>query len=150
MPRRRPRMKARVAVERDGDLLLARHERPGDAFWCLPGGGVDDRETLEQAAIRELEEEAGVAVVLDGVVWLADGPGEGDEHGIVEVVFRGTLADGGEPRLVAASGDSSLVAIRWFPVAALPGDLRPAALARRIAAAGSVAALPAVACSAWR
>lgn len=148
MPRRRPRLKVRVAVERDGLLLLARHERPGDAFWCLPGGGVEPGEAAEPAAVRELWEEAGVEVALDGVIWIAEESGHPDDpDGQVELVFRGRLVTG-EPGLATAD-DRSLVGIRWFPLDAIPDDFRPVELGRLLRA-GGVAGLPSVPVSPWR
>lgn len=35
-------------------------DAPGEAFWLTPGGGLKSGETFEEAAIRELREEAGI------------------------------------------------------------------------------------------
>ena len=65
-----------VLVSKDGKLLLMR--RPGERGWDLPGGGVDAGESLADAFIRELMEEAGVSV--DNAVplygYLRDIPGK--------------------------------------------------------------------------
>jgi 8-oxo-dGTP pyrophosphatase MutT (NUDIX family) len=60
------RVAARVfVVSDDGALLLLRGTDPArpDAgtWWMTPGGGVDDGETAEAAARRELREETGFA-----------------------------------------------------------------------------------------
>jgi 8-oxo-dGTP pyrophosphatase MutT (NUDIX family) len=55
-------LSAATYVERDGKILLLK--RAGGAAtgaWYIPGGAVDPGETVEEAACRELLEEAGLA-----------------------------------------------------------------------------------------
>jgi 8-oxo-dGTP diphosphatase len=43
-------------------LLIERGHEPFKNKWALPGGFIEMEETLEQACIRELEEETGLKV----------------------------------------------------------------------------------------
>lgn len=120
---RRTRMLARVAIERDGMLLCARHEDEGFGFFCLPGGKVDDCETVAQAAVREAFEEASVAIELDGVVFLQD-----DGEHFLDVIVRARIV-AGEPLYVPTGQDKRLRDVLWLPARDLPTDFRPRAFA---------------------
>jgi 8-oxo-dGTP pyrophosphatase MutT (NUDIX family) len=55
------RARATAVVHRNGDLLLVRER--GFRQLSLPGGGIHDQETPEEAVARELEEETGLTAV---------------------------------------------------------------------------------------
>jgi 8-oxo-dGTP pyrophosphatase MutT (NUDIX family) len=64
-----------VLLDRDGRVLLLRAADPADRtkrpWWEIPGGGLEGAETSEQAAYRELREEAGITEVEMGpCVWV--------------------------------------------------------------------------------
>jgi 8-oxo-dGTP pyrophosphatase MutT (NUDIX family) len=62
----RRRLSARLLILNDaGRLLLFRFVHKtgplaGQDFWATPGGGGEDGESLEETAVRELEEETGL------------------------------------------------------------------------------------------
>jgi len=57
------------AVVTDGRLLLVRRAgRRGRGNWQIPGGFVEQDETMELAVVREVEEEAGVTAAVKGVL----------------------------------------------------------------------------------
>jgi ADP-ribose pyrophosphatase YjhB (NUDIX family) len=63
----RPLLAASVAVIREGHILLASRARPpAQGLFSLPGGLVEPGETLEEAALRELNEEVAVAASIIG------------------------------------------------------------------------------------
>ncbi|MBI4527517.1 MAG: NUDIX domain-containing protein [Deltaproteobacteria bacterium] len=56
------------AVVDHGRLLMVRRaSRRGHGNWQLPGGYIEPEETIEQAVVREVFEEAGVKAEVDGI-----------------------------------------------------------------------------------
>ena len=52
-----------IVLDAERRVLLFRHaDRCGREYWATPGGGVEPGETIEDAARREIFEEAGVRV----------------------------------------------------------------------------------------
>jgi 8-oxo-dGTP diphosphatase len=56
--------RARVVIVRRGRVAAIERFRHGMHYWLLPGGGVEEGETIAQAALREAAEELGVPVTL--------------------------------------------------------------------------------------
>jgi 8-oxo-dGTP pyrophosphatase MutT (NUDIX family) len=137
----KPRQAGR-AILRDGAgrVLLIRFVLPNMGFWATPGGGVKPGETLLDAAHRELHEELGIVVALEGPVHTAVGIFE-FEGALIEntdTFFAGFYD--GTPQLTGATEmeSAALQEVRWWTPAELentaeavfPRDL--AAVLRRL------------------
>jgi len=74
--------RAQALVIRGNKILMVKHTcRSGDnVHYCLPGGGIEEGETPEQAALRELQEECNVTgtIIRKSSEW-AD-PYSDDKH----------------------------------------------------------------------
>ncbi len=134
-----------VAVRRfDGRLLLVR--RCDSGTWELPGGRVDVGESAAQTAVREVAEEAGLQVVVTGMVGVFSDPGhvicsrDGEVRQQFALVFR-AQAVGGAPH--ADLHETSEAA--WVAVADLPQLHVEPPIRRWIAAALSLEDTPRIA-----
>jgi len=61
-----------VVVDGGRLLLIRRRDPPDEGLWTVPGGLVKLGERVEEAAVREVEEETGVKVELQGLLDVVD------------------------------------------------------------------------------
>jgi len=84
------------AVVRDGRLLFVRRaSRHGRGNWQLPGGFIEPDETIEQAVVREVQEEAGVAAEVEAVLGLRSRYDPDSGNGIYVILLLRPVS--GEP-----------------------------------------------------
>lgn len=74
-----------------GVVLVERKNPP--LGWALPGGFVDEGETVEQAAIREAAEETGLEVTLTSLLGVYSDPARDPRKHTMSVVFTAQAAD---------------------------------------------------------
>lgn len=113
-------MRAQVVLLQGDRILLARHRRGKHVYWVLPGGAVEPGETPEQAAIRELREEAGLEVRLDRLLYIEQRGASGaasvqsERHTFLGQIAGGRLQSIEDP----AGGDpvkGYLDGVEWMP-----------------------------------
>ena len=97
-------------------LLIKRAKNPFKDAWALPGGFVDENETLEYAALRELKEETGVSDVFIEQLFTFGTPGR-DPRGRVVTVAYYSLINLAEHKIGA---DTDAQDVKWFPINSLP------------------------------
>ncbi|MDR0565235.1 MAG: NUDIX domain-containing protein [Azoarcus sp.] len=113
---------AHVLCEREGHILLLRRAGTGffDGLYSLPGGHVEQDESLSHAAARELREETGLIVTPDNLLWLGVIHRRSDTNRI-DFFFRAQHWQG-EPTLCEPHKCSH---IGWFQRNALPENVVP-------------------------
>eukprot|EP01089_Gocevia_fonbrunei_P003295 TRINITY_DN13228_c0_g1_i1.p1 TRINITY_DN13228_c0_g1~~TRINITY_DN13228_c0_g1_i1.p1 ORF type:complete len:162 (-),score=33.90 TRINITY_DN13228_c0_g1_i1:38-523(-) len=75
-----------VVVRNKESKFLVVQERTGK--WYLPAGRVEFKESFETAAIRETKEEAGIDVVLDGILRVEYSPAKYSGTGVFVTKMR--------------------------------------------------------------
>ncbi len=101
-----PRIRVAGLLINRGRVLLVRHEKEGRSYWLLPGGGVERGEQLDEALLRELDEECGfVPTALAGPIALAETiPPDDSPAGrhILHMIFAIDVPETGIESLVSA------------------------------------------------
>ncbi len=117
----RTRVAAYGLITRDDQILLCRisDQLPQHhGKWTLPGGGIEFGETPEEAALREIEEETGLAVSIDRLLLIdsvvVDTP-NADIHSFR--ILYSAIPKGGRLRNEI---DGTTDLCQWWPFADLP------------------------------
>jgi 8-oxo-dGTP diphosphatase len=97
-------------------LLIQRGNPPFEEMWAIPGGFVGIDESLEGAAIRELEEETGVQDVYLEQLYTFGDPGRDPRGRVITVAYFALVpADAVQPHAGHDAADA-----RWWSVYDLP------------------------------
>ncbi len=93
-------------------VLAVRNIDPAGDRWSLPGGAVEENESLEQAAVREAKEETGLDIRVHGVVAIQERKVvERQEHALF-ITFKGEIT-GGDEEVVRAD---EIAEIAWLDI----------------------------------
>jgi 8-oxo-dGTP diphosphatase len=113
-------------------LLIERGLEPFKGKWALPGGFVRVDETLDAAARRELEEEAGLKNVFLEQLYTFGAVDRDPRERVVSVAYYALVKLAAHETKAATDAADA----RWFPLSKIPklafdhGDILAAALAR--------------------
>ncbi len=100
-------------------LLIQRKQGPYAGCWALPGGFVRLEESLEEAALRELEEETGVKDVYLEQLYTFGDPDRDPRGRVITVAYFALLSADELARSHVRGGDDARDA-RWWNVYDLP------------------------------
>jgi ADP-ribose pyrophosphatase YjhB (NUDIX family) len=125
-------MNVRVAtvILKGNKILLMKHRRRGLFHWALPGGAVQEGETVADCARRELLEETGLEVQLGKLLYVADVISPDRRKHTVNLIFLAEVTGGEFGVTPRKTLGEYLDEPHWFPLDDTPVFYPP--VARRI------------------
>jgi ADP-ribose pyrophosphatase YjhB (NUDIX family) len=103
-------IRVRVAgiLTRGNEILFVKHQKNGEEYWLLPGGGVEYGETMEKSLEREFSEECNLDIEVKDLMFISQGIAPDKSKHIINMFFHvnyvaGNLKVGEEDRLKEAA-----------------------------------------------
>ena len=89
-----PRVRVAALIVLDEKVVLVRHRSRDSRYHLLPGGGVGYRETLEDALVREVDEETGLQVKIGRPLLISDTIDPSGPRHVVNITFSASVVGG--------------------------------------------------------
>lgn len=109
----KPTVDVIIYDQQKGVVIIKRRNFPHG--YALPGGFVDEGESVEHAAIREMKEETGLDVKLTGLLGVYSRPDRDPRQHTISTVFIGEPVD----PVALKAGDDAAEAV-FYPLDKLP------------------------------
>lgn len=100
------------AIIRDetGKILIVKNRKGDSFYWGPPGGAVEEGETLEQAVIREVWEESGYRIRVNGLSSVREAFMKERGHHVLFFTFSAEVIDGG---MEINDPDNDIMEVMW-------------------------------------
>jgi ADP-ribose pyrophosphatase YjhB (NUDIX family) len=110
------RIRVTGVVIEDGRILLLDQDAGAGRSWSLPGGKLEDGETLAGALVREMKEETGLDVEPGRLLYVCD-------HlpaGVVHMTFEARRTGGTVGGIAAGADTTPIRGVELVPLSKLP------------------------------
>lgn len=106
-----------VILNEKGEILLVRQHHENKNIWMVPGGGIEEGENSQDAAIREVLEETGLIIHIDRLLWhveeVSEERGQRFVNFFVGNIIGGKEELGSDPEF--SEEDQVLDELKFFP-----------------------------------
>lgn len=105
---------ARAIIIKDNMILLMHRLKNSHEYYVLPGGGIEENETPEQAVLREVKEETDLDIEI--IKWweIVEEYNKNRIYLFIAKSFKGNVRLGG-PELEKVS-ENNKYALKWVPI----------------------------------
>jgi len=122
--------RVRAIIIKDNKVLTIKRTKPDETYWVIPGGGVENKETNEEALIREIKEELGVDIKIDKLILEMDSKKietiNQKEYFYFCSIEGGKIGSGEGPEFEKGSRYIGVHDIEWLNIKDIPSiNLRP-------------------------
>jgi len=110
-----PALAANAIIHKENNILLVkRNIEPFKDLWSLPGGFIEQNETVEEALTREIEEETGLKVKPTKLIGVYSNPNRSPVKHVVTICYECEIVSGE----LKAGGEN--IEARFFPPDTIP------------------------------